>query len=364
VSDSLRGGLEVAHAGINQPDGHPRRQPSKIKMKIGYFLSSEETAPRELVRQARMAEQAGFDGLWISDHFHPWNDQQGHSPFVWSVIGAIAEATSRVKLTTAVTCPTMRMHPAIVAQAAATSALLLEGRFALGLGTGEALNEHILGDRWPETEERLEMLEEAVEVIRTLWQGGMQSHRGRHYRVENARVYDLPEQAPPILISAFGPKATQLAARIGDGLCTVAPVEQAVDEFRQRAGADKLVAGAVKVCWGEDEKAARRTAHRLWPNDVLPGELSQILPTPAHFEQGSELVTEAMVAESITCGPDLERHAKAMREYEHAGFDELYVQQIGGEHERFFEVCANELLPRFRPAEPARDGAHAGALSS
>src|SRR5438270_336113 len=173
-------------------------------MKIGYFLSSEETAPRELVRQAVLAEQAGFDGLWISDHFHPWNDAQGHSGFVWSMIGAIAQATKGMKVTTAVTCPTIRIHPAIIAQAAATSAILLDGRFALGLGSGEALNEHIFSDRWPEADERLEMLEEAIEVIRKLWRGGVQSHRGRHYRVEHARVYDLPERPPPILISGFG----------------------------------------------------------------------------------------------------------------------------------------------------------------
>ncbi len=228
-------------------------------MKIGYFLSSEETAPRELVRQARLAEEAGFEGLWISDHFHPWNDEQGHSGFVWSTIGAIAEATSRMKVTTAVTCPTTRIHPAIIAQAAATSAMLLDGRFALGLGSGEALNEHILGDRWPEADERLEMLEEAVEVIRTLWQGGTQSHRGRYYRVENARIYDLPEQLPPILISGFGEKATELAARIGDGFCTVAPVKEAVETVREHGGRDRLVAGGMKVCWDEDsEQRARR----------------------------------------------------------------------------------------------------------
>lgn len=169
-------------------------------MRIGYFLSSEEFAPPELVRQARMAEDAGFEGLWISDHYHPWNDRQGHSAFVWSIIGALSQATSAMNVTTAVTCPTVRMHPAIVAQAAATSAVLLEGRFALGLGSGEALNEHILGDRWPQTDERLEMLEEAVQIIRQLWRGGMQSYRGRHYRVENARIYGRPEHTPPILI--------------------------------------------------------------------------------------------------------------------------------------------------------------------
>ncbi|MGH2882739.1 MAG: TIGR03557 family F420-dependent LLM class oxidoreductase, partial [Solirubrobacteraceae bacterium] len=169
-------------------------------MKIGYFLSSEEWGPRELVAQAVKAQEAGFEGLWISDHFHPWNDEQGHSPFVWSTIGAIANATE-MKVTTAVTCPTVRIHPAIVAQAAATSAILLDGRFCLGVGSGEALNEHIFGDPWPAADERLEMLEEAVEVIRLLWGGGVHDHRGRHYRLEHCRVYDLPERQPPIVVS-------------------------------------------------------------------------------------------------------------------------------------------------------------------
>jgi G6PDH family F420-dependent oxidoreductase len=317
-------------------------------MKIGYFLSSEECGPHELVSQARMAEDAGFDGLWISDHFHPWNDEQGHSPFVWSVIGALSQATSRIKLTTAVTCPTIRLHPAIVAQAAATSAVMLEGRFTLGLGTGEALNEHILGDRWPEAEERREMLEEAVEVIRALWQGGMRSHRGRHYRVEKARIYDLPERLPPILISGFAPKAIELAARIGDGFCTVTPKREDVERFRSSGGGNKLVAGALKVCWDEDERAARARAHRLWRTEQLPGELAQVLPTPAHFEQASELVSEEMVAEEIPCGADVEHHLHSIRRYEDAGFDELYIQQVGGGHERFFDAYSSEILPRFQ----------------
>jgi G6PDH family F420-dependent oxidoreductase len=315
-------------------------------MKIGYFLSSEEFDPRELIQQAQQAEQAGFEGLWISDHFHPWNDEQGHSGFVWATIGALAQATSRMKVTTAVTCPTIRLHPAIIAQAAATSAVLLEGRFALGLGTGEALNEHILGDRWPGADERLEMLEEAVAVIRTLWSGGTQSHRGRHYAVENARIYDLPERIPSILISGFGAKSTSLAARIGDGFCTVSPDDDAVASFREQGGAGKLVAGGMKVCWGHDEAQARATAYRLWPNEQLPGELAQILPTPAHFEQASELVDEEMVAEAIVCGPDIDRHLEAIERYAQAGFDELYIQQVGGDHERFFEVYADEILPR------------------
>jgi G6PDH family F420-dependent oxidoreductase len=317
-------------------------------MRIGYYLSSEEFGPTDLVHQARLAEQAGFDGLWISDHFHPWNDEQGHSPFVWAVIGAIAEATSQMRLTTAVTCPIMRIHPAIVAQAAATSAVLLGDRFVLGLGSGEALNEHILGHRWPAAEVRREMLAEAVQVIRTLWKGGMQSHRARYYRVENARIYDLPERLPPIVLSGFGPQATKLAAIIGDGFCTTKPSKEAVELFRREGGDGKLVAGALKVCWDEHEDRARATAHRLWPSELLPGELAQVLPTPAHVEQACQLVTEDMVAEAVPCGPDLERHVRAIERYADAGFEELYVQQIGGADERFFEIYASEVLPRFR----------------
>jgi len=320
-------------------------------MRIGYFLASEEYGPRELVRQARLAEEAGFQDLWISDHFHPWNEAQGHSSFVWSVIGSIAEATSRMRVTTAVTCPTMRIHPAIIAQAAATASLLLEGRFSLGLGTGEALNEHILGDRWPAATERRERLEEAIEIIRALWEGGMYSHRGRHYRVENARLYDRPEEAPRILISGFGPKSTALAARIGDGYCAVTPDAELVGAFRDLGGVDKTVAGGMKVRYAADEAAARVTAHQLWPIDMLPGEMCQMLPTPAHYEQVTELVTEQMVAEMIPCGPDLERHLGAVERYAQAGFDELYVQQVGGDVERFFEAYSTEILPRY--AEPA-----------
>jgi G6PDH family F420-dependent oxidoreductase len=327
-------------------------------MRIGYFLSSEEYSPSELLRQARLAEESGFDGLWISDHFHPWNDQQGHSAFVWSILGALAQATSAMKVTTAVTCPTVRLHPAIVAHAAATAAVLLEGRFALGVGSGEALNEHILGDRWPPAPERLEMLEEAVAVIRLLWEGGVQSHGGTHYRVDHARIYDLPEQPPPIIVSGFGPQSIALAAAIGDGFATTKPDRDAVERFRcdSAGGGSKLVAGGTKVCWGEDAAACRRTAHRLWPNEGLPGELAQILPTPAHFQQACELVTEEMVAEEVPCGPDLERQIESFERYAEAGFDELYVQQIGGADDDFFEVYANEVLPRFHDVAAEANG--------
>jgi G6PDH family F420-dependent oxidoreductase len=316
-------------------------------MRIGYFLSSEQYSAGELVAQAQRAERAGFDGLWISDHFHPWNDAQGHSPFVWSTIGAISQVCDRMRVTTAVTCPTVRMHPAIVAQAAATSATLLDGRFVLGVGTGEALNEHILGDRWPPAPIRLEMLEEVIAVMRQLWGGGSQSHRGRHYTVENARIYDLPDAPPPIFVSGFGAKSIALAARVGDGFCTVGPQAEAVADFRAQGGGDKPVQGGLKVCFEADESAARARAHRLWPTDALPGELGQLLPTPRHFEQASELVDEEMVAAQMPCGPDLAMHVQQFDRFDQAGFDEVYVQQVGSDLDGFFTAYEREILPRY-----------------
>jgi G6PDH family F420-dependent oxidoreductase len=313
-------------------------------MKIGCFLSSEEHGPGALVEQARRAEEAGFHALWISDHFHPWIDEQGHSPFVWATIGAISRVCD-LPVTTAVTCPTVRIHPAIVAQAAATSALLLEGRFALGVGSGEALNEHVLGDAWPDADTRLEMLEEAVEVIRTLWRGGQQDHRGRHYTVQNARIYDLPDPPPPIYVSGFGPKAVRVAARIADGYVTTMPDADLIGLYRDEGGRGPIQAGT-KVCFGPDEQQARATAHRLWPNEQLPGELAQVLPAPAHFEQAAELVTEEMIAEAVPCGPDLDRHVEALLEYADAGVDELFVQQIGPAQDVFFDEWAPAVLPR------------------
>ena len=317
-------------------------------MKIGYFLSCEENGPAELLAQARAAERAGFQALWISDHYHPWNDEQGHSPFVWSVIGALATAVPGMHVTTAVTCPTVRIHPAVIAQAAATSAVLLDGRFTLGVGSGEALNEHILGDAWPEADVRLEMLEESIEVIRGLWEGGQFSHYGVHYAVQNARVYTLPLQPPAILVSGFGPKAVDLAARVGDGYVAVMPDKELVDRFRQHGGGGKLVQGGTKVCWGPDERECVKTVHRLWPNEGLGGELAQILPQPAHFEQATALVTEEMIAESVPCGPDVDRIVQSFQEFADAGFDELYVQQIGDRQAEFFDVLEREILPHFR----------------
>jgi len=315
--------------------------------KIGYFLSCEEWGPRELIEQARMAEEAGFEALWISDHYHPWNDEQGNSPFVWSVIGGLSEVSS-LPITTGVTCPTVRIHPAIIAQAAATSSVMLEGHFILGVGSGENLNEHIFGDHWPATDVRLEMLEEAIEVVRLLWQGGTKSHYGKHYTVENARLYTLPEQPPPIYLSGFGPKSIQLAGRIGDGYCGVKPDPEIVSLFRSSGGGDKPTHAGTKVCWAQDEAQAIKRAHSTWPIVVLPGQLTQELPTPAHFEQATSLVTEEMISEAFACGPDPERHRQMLREYFEAGYDEVYVQQIGPEQEGFFNFYEKEVMPEFR----------------
>jgi G6PDH family F420-dependent oxidoreductase len=315
-------------------------------MEIGYALSSEEHRPNDLVRHAALAEQRGFTFALISDHFHPWMDVQGQSPFVWSVIGGIAQATTTLRLGTGVTCPTVRIHPAIIAQAAATAAAMMEGRFFLGVGTGENLNEHILGDRWPEFDVRAEMLEEAVAVIRQLWQGGVQSHHGKHYTVENARIYTLPETPAKIHVAAAGQKSAKLAGRIGDGLIVTQPSRQTVETFEQAGGMGKPHYGQMTVCWAADEATAKQTAHHYWASSSLPGELSQELPSPAHFEQGAQIVTEEMVAESVVCGPDAAKHIAKIKEYVAAGIEHVYVHQVGPDQGGFFDFYAREVLPK------------------
>jgi G6PDH family F420-dependent oxidoreductase len=316
-------------------------------MRIGYTLSSEEFSPAELLEQARMAEQAGFEGFWISDHYHPWIEAQGQSPFVWSMIGALSQA-STLPVTTAVTCPTVRLHPAVVAQAVATSAVLHNGRFVLGVGSGEALNEHIFGDPWPGAQVRLEMLEEAIEVMRKLWAGGFVDHRGTHYTVANARVYTLPEQAPKVYVSGFGRRSVDLAARIGDGYISTRPDPDLVRRFRDHGGGQKPAQAGFKACYAADVEEATRIAHERWRTEALPGELSQVLPSPRHFEQASQLVTPQMLTESYALGPDPERHLTMIGQYAKAGYDEVYVANIGPHYRQFFELYSREVLPALR----------------
>jgi G6PDH family F420-dependent oxidoreductase len=317
-------------------------------VELGYALSSEEHPPNDLVRYAQRAEEAGFAFAMISDHYHPWIDRQGHSSFVWSVLGGIAHATQRLRLGTGVTCPTMRIHPAIIAQAAATAAAMMPGRFFLGVGTGENLNEHILGDHWPPHDMRLAMLEEAVEVIRFLWEGGTQTYRGDYYVIENARIYTLPDKPPPILVAASGPKAAEAAGRMGDGLISIVPQEEIPERFKVAGGAEKPRYCQVTVCWAQDEPRARRTAHEYWPNAGLKGELSQELPLPAHFAQAVKLVREDDVAQVIVCGPDPAKHLEKIQQLVEAGYDHVYVHQVGPDQEGFFRFYQQEVLPKFQ----------------
>ena len=316
-------------------------------MRIGYFLSSEEFGPAELVDQARRAEDAGFEALWISDHFHPWMQSQGQSPFVWSTIGALSQAC-QLPVTTAVTCPTTRIHPAIIAQAAATSAVLLEGRFTLGVGTGEALNEHIYGDPWPSADVRLDMLEEAVDVIRALWEGGFVDYRGEYYTVDHARLYTLPDEPPPIHVSGFGPKSIDLAARIGDGFICTKPEAEIVQRFHDNGGEGKPTSVGLKVCFAASEDEGVRVAHERWANEGLPGELAQVLPSPKHFEQASTLVPLDATRQAHACGPDPDRHLESIRKFVEAGYDTIYVNNIGPNWPGFFDLYAKEILPALR----------------
>jgi coenzyme F420-dependent glucose-6-phosphate dehydrogenase len=313
---------------------------------IGYTLSAEEFGPRELVRIARRAEDAGFDFASISDHFHPWVDRQGNSPFVWAVLGGIAEATERIRVGTGVTCPTTRIHPAIVAHAAATAAVMLPGRFWLGVGSGENLNEHIVGEGWPETAVRQERLAEAVEVIRKLWRGRLQSHHGRHYTVENARIYTLPDEPPPIIVATAGERATELAGRIGDGMYGLVPDSEVIRAFEAAGGEGKPRFGQIHVCWASSEEEAKRTAHEWWPNAVVSGNLPWELPLPSHFESATEWAGPDDVAESVVCGPDPEPFVEAITEFVDAGYDHVYFHQVGPDQEGFIEFAEAMLLPR------------------
>ena len=315
-------------------------------VEIGYALSCEEHPPNDLIRYARRAEETGFTFALISDHYHPWVDRQGQSPFVWSVIGGIAQTTQHLRLGTGVTCPTMRIHPAIIAQAATTAAAMMPGRFFLGVGTGENLNEHILGHRWPPHDIRLAKLEEAVKVIRLLWHGETCTHRGQHYTVENARIYTLPDELPPIMVAASGQHAAEVAGRIGDGLINVAPVEDIVEHFQKAGGNGKPRYGQLTVCWAQDEAAGRQMAHEYWPNIGVQGELSQELPSPAFFEQAAKMVREEDIAEKVPCGPDPERHIKEITAFVEAGFDHVYIHQIGPDQEGFFQFYERHVLPK------------------
>ncbi len=321
-------------------------------VEFGYALSSEEHPPMDLVQNARRAEEAGFSFAMVSDHYHPWISK-GHSPFVWATLGGIAHATERLKVGTGVTAPIIRIHPAIIAQAAATVAAMMPGRFMLGLGAGENLNEHVLGDKWPPPPVRQDMLLEAIDIIRQLWTGEEVTHHGEHYVVEDARLFTLPDQLPPILVAAGGPAAARLAAG-NDGLVAVKPVKDLIEAFESAGGRDKPRFGQVTVCYDENENRARKTAFESWPISGLEGgSVKWEIYKPSHFDELAMNVTEDDVAGSIICGPDRNKHVEAIKKFIDAGFDHIYIHQVGKEQERFFSFYQREVLPQVRELRSA-----------
>ncbi|HEX9993009.1 MAG TPA: TIGR03557 family F420-dependent LLM class oxidoreductase [Acidimicrobiales bacterium] len=315
---------------------------------IGYWLSSEEHPPGALVDNAVRAEEAGFDAAMISDHFHPWVPRQGNSPFVWAVLGAIARVTTTLRVGTGVSAPVHRIHPVVLAQAAATVEVMMPGRFFLGLGTGERLNEQWAAQRWPRAGERREMLEEAVDVIRRLFAGKNVIQEGPHWRVEQAQLYTRPDRPPPIMIAVSGWRSAEMAGRLGDGMIGVAAEPKHVEAFEAAGGGGKPRIGQVHVCWAEDEAGARRTAREWWPQGALPAPLLSELSQPSQFEAAARMVTEDDVARSVVCGPDPERHVDAVARFVAAGFTEVYVHQVGPDQEGFLRFYRDAVLPRFR----------------
>jgi G6PDH family F420-dependent oxidoreductase len=327
--------------------------------RFGYTLMTEQSGPRELVRYASAAEQAGFDFAVSSDHYSPWLTEQGHSPYAWSVLGAVAHATERLELMTYVTCPTMRYHPTVVAQKAATVALLSEGRFTLGLGSGENLNEHTIGEGWPALETRQEMLEEAVEIIRALFGGDLVTYRGQHYAVDAARLWDLPEEAVRIAIAVSGERSVERFAPLADDLVAVEPDAEVVSQWNAVEGAKRIGDGAraigqIPICWDLDEKAAVERAHEQFRWFGGGWNVNADLPTTAGFASASRFVTPDDVAEAIPCGPDLDKIVEAVSDFWEAGFTDVAVVQVGDEgQDRFLEDAAGPLLEKLRAAAPS-----------
>jgi len=317
--------------------------------RIGYTMMGEQAGPKQLVRDVALAEAASFDFAVISDHYFPWLEVQGHAPYAWSVLGAAAQATSHLPLMSYVTCPIGRYHPAVVAQKAATMQLLSDGRFTLGLGAGENLNEHIVGGRWPVAGVRHQMLEEAVEIIRTLWAGGTVTYRGRHFQVESARVWDLPEVAPPIGIAVSGPGSCRLAGRHADAMIATEPRADLGRMFEDAGGSGKPRIGQLAVSYDPDPQTAVQRAMEQFRWFTGGWPVNAELPVPASFEMASRTVRQEDVTAQMPCGPELERHVAGIRQFEAAGFTHLALVQVGGDtQEQFIRWAAEHLLPALR----------------
>ncbi len=321
--------------------------------RFGYTLMTEQSGPRELVRYAVAAEQAGFDFEVSSDHFFPWLESMGHSPYAWATLGAVAQATNRVELMTYVTCPTMRYHPAVIAQKAATMGLLSDNRFTLGLGSGENLNEHVVGEGWPVAAVRQDMLVEAIEIIRQLHEGKQTTWAGEYFRVDSAKIWDLPEQPVALAAAVSGTSSINRFAPLADHLIAVEPKRELVEQWASRRSEEHLAKsrtiGQIPICWGPSKSAAVQRAHELFRWFGGGWSVNADLPTPAAFEAASQFVRQEDVASSIACGPDLDELAESVRPYLEAGFSDVALVQIGDEsQEEFLATIAGPLLEKLR----------------
>ncbi|MFI0351303.1 TIGR03557 family F420-dependent LLM class oxidoreductase [Actinomadura sp. 9N407] len=314
-------------------------------MKIGYKLFAEAYDPKEIVRQAQRAEAAGFDFVEISDHYHPWLYSHGHSGFAWSMLAAIAAQTSKIELATGVTCPFVRYHPAIIAQAAATTAILSDGRFILGIGSGERLNEHVVGGGWPSVTVRHEMLRESLEIIRLLWTGGYHSYEGKHLDLDDARVFDLPDAPPPIIVAASGDRSARIAAEHGDGLFATDPDASVVQKYGETGGTGPRYC-EVPLAYAKDEKTAAESAHNLMRFSLPGWKVMAELPNPINFEAATASATQDDIRRNISCGPDPDQHAESTRPFTEAGFDHLALMNAGPDVDAFFDFYATELAGR------------------
>lgn len=321
-------------------------------VKLGYKLMTEEHGPADLVRNAKRAEQAGFDFAAISDHYFPWLEEQGHAPFAWSVLGAVAEATEQLGLMTSVTCPIMRYHPAIIAQAAATMGLLADGRFTLGLGAGERLNEHVVGAGWPGVVERHERLSEALDIIQGLLSGKLTTYRGQHFQLDHAKLFDRPKRKVPVIVAAGGPEAGRLAGEKADGLMVTEPEKELVKAFAAAGGKGPRYA-EVAMCCGADEDKARKTAHRYFRWSLAGWPVLAELPHDEAFAAASEHISVEAVGEEISCGPSADRHLKAIHEFTALGCDHIILNQIGPDQDFFFELFERKLAPALRTKKAA-----------
>ncbi|WUT00764.1 LLM class F420-dependent oxidoreductase [Streptomyces sp. NBC_00708] len=318
-------------------------------VQFGYTMMTEQSGPRALVEDVVAAEQAGFDFSVTSDHYFPWLEAQGHAPYAWSVLGAAAQATTRIPLMTYVTCPTTRYHPAVVAQKAATLQLLSEGRFRLGLGSGERLNEHVVGGGWPDARVRLEKLEEAVEIIKALLAGGYVTHHGTHFDVDNAKLWDVPDVAVPLGVAVSGDRSCEIAGRLADLVIATEPKEELLTGFERHGGGGKPSVGQLPVCYDSDRDAAVKRAHEQFRWSVGGWKANSELPGPSAFDRATQYVRPDDIAEAVPCGDDVGQFVEAVRPFVDAGFTEVALVQIGGDHQKpFIDWAQEKLLPALR----------------